>query len=101
MIQQSETEKYRRLNTYMADYIAAAAKDADPEELHCRLRDLMREAIKVDISLEKMLEVFSTSTMQDSTLQHFIEKISKHYARAKDTAFKKNELVEAGKVSAR
>ena len=85
-------KKYRHLNQLTSDYVNVMNGDAAPEELHCRLRDLLAEAIKMEISLEHLLRVLSGSTIEESDTEEFIENVSRHYAYGVTAAkVKKNE----------
>ena len=71
---------YRHLNQLTHNYVDAMNGDAAAEELHCRLRDLLAEAIKTEITLEHLLRVLSGSTIEESDTEKFIENVSRHYA---------------------
>ena len=73
-------KKYRHLNQLTGDYVNAMNGDAAPEELHCRLRDMLAEAVKMEITLEHLLRVLSGSTIEESDTEKFIENVSRHYA---------------------
>ncbi|NDA64549.1 MAG: hypothetical protein EBX50_21345 [Chitinophagia bacterium] len=72
-----------RLNQRMANYIKAVNGKADPEVIHYELRDLIAEAIKVDISLKELLKVLS-SYINKGNDQNFIDNVAKHYSREED-----------------
>lgn len=74
--------KYSRLNTHMEHYIHAVNTGASPEVLHCQLRDLITEAIRVDITLARLLEVLAGNRVSDGDTQSFINNVSKHYGSA-------------------
>lgn len=80
MTQQANTQEYSRFNEFKRQYIDAMNRKKDPEELHCYLRDLLREAIKMDVSLIDLLKILSGSAISDSDTEKFIDNVSRHYA---------------------
>lgn len=85
-----KTVRYSRLNTRMEQYINSVNSEADPEDLHSQLRNLIAEAIKVDVTLAKLLEVLATSHIQGGKSEKFIGNVSRHYSRGQNTADKKS-----------
>lgn len=73
-------KKYSRLNQLTKNYVQAMNSDANPEELHCYLKDLLSEAIKEQITLEHLLRVLSGSSIEEANTEKFIENVSRHYA---------------------
>jgi hypothetical protein len=73
-------KKYHHLNQLTRNYVAAINSGALHEELHCNLRDLLAEAIKMEISLEHLLSVLSEANIGKSETKEFNENVSKNYS---------------------
>lgn len=69
---------YSRLNTHMHSYINAVNSKADPEVIHAELRNLIAEAIKMEVGLDKLMAAFS-STIQESGSREFEKNVTKRY----------------------
>ncbi len=80
MTQQISTKEYSRFSEFKRQYINAMNQTKDPEELHCYLRSLLREAIKMNISLVDLLKILSGSSIEESDTEKFIDNVSMHYA---------------------
>ena len=94
----SPNEEYRRFHTHKRKYIDAMHRDADPEELHSYLRELLREAIKMDVTLVDLLKILSDSSIEESDTEKFIENVSRHYAYGVTAAKMKHDKDEAREI---
>lgn len=78
-------------------------REAPAEELRLHLRETIAEAIRMEISLEHLLRVFSSSRIEASNTDIFIDHVSKHYAygitAARVTQEEKKEREETGRRS--
>jgi hypothetical protein len=94
-------KKYSRLNEKTSCYINAINRKDDSELLHCYLRDLLAEAIRMEITLTHLLKVFSDSSIAESDSKEFIDNVSKHYARGITASDKKRDTQKDAEESAR
>ena len=69
---------YGRLNVRMHSYINAVNSKADPELIHTELRNLISEAIKMEIGLDDLMMVFS-SQIEESGSTEFEKNVAKRY----------------------
>jgi hypothetical protein len=79
MLESQRSTKFTRFNSIMKDYIICVESEVKSKELHGRLRGLFSDAIRMDISLVELLEIFShmlvegsNSTNRDNTSTHSV-----------------------------
>jgi hypothetical protein len=88
-------KRYDKLNLLTEEYVDAMNRNTNPEELHCYLRELLAEAIKMDITLKHLLKVLSGSAIGESNTEKFIDGVSKHYSWAVTAAEVKQDEEDA------
>lgn len=71
---------YSRLNARMHSYIDAVNRKADPEFIHMELRDLISEAIKMEIGLNELMMIFSSQIEESGSIE-FENNVAKRYAQ--------------------
>ena len=86
-------KKYQTLNALTHDYIAAANNNMRQETVFQHLDDMLCEAVKMDITLEHLLKVLSTSGIAKSDTVPFISNISNRYAYEVDNTKIRSEGV--------
>lgn len=81
----NKTNEYSRLNAHMHSYINAVNRKADPELIHAELYSLISEAIKMEVSLNELMAIFS-STIEESGSIEFEKNLARRYAQGIERA---------------
>ena len=87
----SKTNIYSRLNTHMHSYIYTVNSKADPELIHAELLNLISEAIKMEVGLDELRAIFS-STIEESGSRDFEKNLTKRYAQGIERADTKDKI---------